>query len=197
MKAQTPAQKQLREALRVFLFAHYIFNMLQKRLINKDQLPSKFDIKTGTSKISVDFGLNHQSTKGVAYNTIVACLGACVNTFDSVLEKTFKHDSHDSIGRLITKDNPLDDLTAARAIINQMRNAFAHCPEEPAWHVKNPNFQRVFQVKEINQTVDLQKLNGQPINPTKLGGYKAFFDLFKYCFDEVGKEESKRGVSLS
>ncbi len=189
MKVQTPAQKPLKAALQVFLFAHYISVLVEKGLINKDQLPSKFSIKAGTGQIFVDFGLNQQSTKLVARNTVVLCLGACVNTFDGVLEETFQP----SIKRFSAKDDSVDDLTAARAIINQMRNAFAHCPEAPVWRVNNTEFQRVFQVKQINLTVDFKKLHKKPIHPKQVGGHQALFALFKYCFDEVGKAQQLKG----
>jgi hypothetical protein len=189
MKVQIPAQKPLKVALQIFLFAHYIHILVEKGLISRDQLPSKFSIKAGTGQIFVDFGLNQQATKTVARNMVIACLGMCVNIFDGALEETFQP----SIKKFSTKDNSVDDLTAARAIINQMRNAFAHRPERPTWRVKNPNFLRAFQVKQINLTVDLQELNGQLIKPGQVGGYKAFFDLFKYCFDEVGKAQPLKG----
>lgn len=68
-----------------------------------------------------------------------------------------------------------------RAIIFQIRNAYAHNPLKPTWRVTNPRYlQRPYSYKsgEDQISLDFSRLNGTTLDYVHFNGFDHFWSLF-------------------
>ena len=76
-------------------------------------------------------------------------------------------------------------LSAARVIVKQIRNAYAHDPIHPKWVIRNPKHQTTFQISKIGLTINLDNLNGHDFRVEDINGSVGVAKLLNYCLDSV------------
>lgn len=64
------------------------------------------------------------------------------------------------------------------ALVYQIRNAFAHDIAEPKWEIRNPRYQRVYEV--AGRKVDLTDMNGKVFDYKSIGGPETLERLKDY-----------------
>jgi len=117
----------------------------------------------------------------VSYNLFLGAIGLTAIIVDQALDQKY--------GR---KD-PLDqsNLGSIRSIIYQIRNAFAHEPQNPSWLIRG-DYLRIYEIdiKGLNLTFDAQSLNGKKLVPKHYGGFEGYFAMLKYCYDQVSRHDN-------
>lgn len=171
--------KQMEAALRIWIFSLLINKAIVNKKLDLNSLPKEISLRSfsGQEPFKVEIPLTAYGA--ISRNTALACTGVCAIAFDEAMNLAFGEKGNDF---------PLDDtdLTAARAIIYQIRNAFAHGPAYPKWEVRNSRyFSKKFYVTDLNLEVDLKSLNGKNFIMKHIGGWKGYLDLLHYCIRQV------------
>ncbi|MFC1980178.1 hypothetical protein ACFLVS_04950 [Chloroflexota bacterium] len=174
--------EQMKAAFNIWKFLLIIKVCIQEDAISKSKLPSRIDIHSRTAYFKFDLdSLSNEDFNTHARNSLISGISLCAIAFDKAMDIAFGKKG---------KDFPTDetDLTSARAIIFQLRNAFAHDPLQPTWEVyknKKIKYLKTFQVQEIGLRVNLEELNGKVFQPEDVGGDKGLFSLLEYCIKQV------------
>jgi len=174
---------QMKEALNVWKFLLYIRACIQGNRIDFSNLPDKCTIQTKTGKLNLDLSsLTSENFNIISNNSLISGIGLCAIAFDNTMDVAFGCKG---------KNFPMDqtDLTSARAIMYQIRNAFAHEPLRPSWRVTNKKYLKRFKIEEIGLEVNLHDLNGEFFQPEHVGGDEGLFRLFHYCMKQVESKE--------
>jgi hypothetical protein len=107
-------------------------------------------------------------------NLLWAALGVSAAAMDRALDDTFG----------AKEPRATDDLGAARAIVYQIRNSFAHNPFKPQWRM-DERYRRVLRVAAIDVECDGSACNGQAVAPAHFGGWPGYFKVMTYCRDQI------------
>lgn len=105
-------------------------------------------------------------------------LGACFIGFDEALKDAFKNKE--------IKDN---DINSLKDIIYMLRCAFAHTPSKPTWNIAKDKYQKRFEIKEINFSMDFNNLHGKEVEITYQDGAPSLWNLMEYCLSVLKKYE--------
>lgn len=105
------------------------------------------------------------------HNLVLMAIGATALTADEVLEQVF--------GRL-DKEVSRQGL---RAVVSQVRNAFAHSPWRPTWLIKEHLRQKyeVYLGDADYLVFDATRLDSKQLQPEDFGGLEAWVRILKYC----------------
>lgn len=173
--------KQMKAALRIWIFSIQVNKAIANKKLDLSSLPKEISLRSGPIQYHYKVEIPLTSYNAISRNTALACTGTCAIAFDEAMNIVF-----DKKGKSFPADDT--DLTAARAIIVQIRNAFAHEPANPRWEVRNLNskyLSKKFRVVELNLEVDLKILNGKNFAIKHIGGWKGYLDLLLYCITQV------------
>jgi hypothetical protein len=113
-----------------------------------------------------------------SYNLMLEALGHIAIIVDEALDQ--KYGSKDS--------SDTSELGSVRAIIYQIRNAFAHEPLSPTWRVKD-RYRRVYAIHVGPACIsfDGAALDGRNLRPVDFGGLEGYIQMLKYCHKQVSK----------
>ncbi len=180
-KSLAPAE-QMREAFVIWKFLLCIMACVQQNIIDFSNLPREYIFKSRTGSYKLDMSpLSRGNFEIISRNSLIAGTSLCVIAFDKAMDIAFG--SKDN--RFPTDNN---DLESARAIIYQIRNAFAHDPLHPSWHVTKEKYLKRFQIGEIKLEVNLCDLNGTDFQVEHVGGDPGLFLLLEYCIKQVERK---------
>ncbi len=177
-KSLSPAA-QMKEAFVIWKFLLVITACIQENRIDFSTLPDEYIFKSRTGCFKLDTSsLSSDNYKIISRNSLIAGTSLCVIAFDKAMDIAFG---------IKGPEFPVDqtDLTTARAIVCQIRNAFAHDPLHPSWRVLRKIYQKRFQIKEIGLDVDLCDLHGKDFQIEHVGGGIGLFLLLEYCMKQV------------
>ena len=65
-------------------------------------------------------------------------------------------------------NKPMEELRAAKIIVNLVRNAFAHNPMEPTWDIPETLRDRIFEVPRVIR-LDTHEIQGMTVNIRRFG----------------------------
>lgn len=177
------AKQKMEEAYKIWVFSWLIWHSTKSGKLDYSQLPSNFSIESENGAITFQTNIPATEREKLAINGVITTTGVCFTAFDSALDDIFGKGE---------KSNPVQTtgLLAARIIVNQIRNAYAHDPIHPKWHVQNPNHQKTFQINEIDLTVNLRELNGKDFKVEQINGSVGVAKLLNYCLNNVKENKS-------
>ncbi|HLC23331.1 MAG TPA: hypothetical protein VJL08_02695 [Dehalococcoidia bacterium] len=183
-KPFTPIQ-QMHEALRIWEFAAQILEAVKTGSLVPYSLPTLFKLRMEFVELPFEVRFTRREYGRVSRHNFYASTGLCALVFDEAMNVTF--------GRK-TKEFPTEHtgLTAARAIVFQVRNAFAHGPSQPKWAIRNANYKRKYRIDELMIEADLATLDGQDFSMRHIGGWIRYKALLTYCLERV--EDKQRGM---
>lgn len=122
-------------------------------------------------------GTKHDLILGM-HNLVLMAIGASALTADEVLEQVFgKQDKEVSRQGL-------------RAVVNQVRNAFAHSPWRPKWLIKE-HLRKKYEVylgDVDGGAFDATTHHGKQLQPEDFGGLEAWVNILRYCEQIVPDE---------
>lgn len=174
--------EEMRQALGAWVFCWHIFVNTKNGKLDYAKLQPVFQVGASESMAEMQCALSPEDRVIGAFNVVKPMTGTCAIVFDSAMDRTFGKNCKNTAASG-------DDLTAAQVIVFQIRNAYAHGPVRPHWHVTNPCHRQVFEVNRIGLRVDLDKLNGQRLMLDDLGGVGGLVSLFNYCIESVKGED--------
>ena len=92
---------------------------------------------------------------GIEHNLFIISMGGCIIATDEALVDKFGKFSKSLL------EGNINNLVAIRALVFQIRNAFAHRPTAPEWRFNDPIYERVYRIvgSDLDLTVDLRNLN--------------------------------------
>lgn len=176
---ETP-RKKLRTAQAILTLAFRLNVEVQNGRIQDDLYAREITIHTGGLGLRLP-AYDECSTQDLIigmHNLVLIAIGASALTADEVLEQVFgKQDKEFSRQGL-------------RAVVNQVRNAFAHSPWRPKWLIKN-HLRQKYEVHlgDLGRSVfDATTLDGQQLKPEDFGGLEAWISILKYCEQIVPDE---------
>lgn len=177
------AKQKMEEVYKIWVFSWLIWHSTKSGKLDYSQLPSNFSIESENGAITFQTNVPATEREKLAINGVITTTGVCFTAFDSALDDIFGKGE---------KSNPAQTtgLLAARIIVNQIRNAYAHDPIHPKWHVQNPNHQKTFQINEIDLTVNLSELNGKDFKVEQINGSVGVAKLLNYCLNNVKENKS-------
>jgi hypothetical protein len=111
-------------------------------------------------------------------NLVLMAIGASALTADEVLEQVFGKQEKE-VGR-----------KGLRAVVHQVRNAFAHSPWRPRWKIfENRRHKYEVHLGAFGQFVfDATTLDSQQLKPEDFGGLEAWVNILQYCEQIVPDE---------
>lgn len=176
----TPIQR-MNEALRIWEFTAQILEAIRTSRLDLGLLPTSFKLGTKSDEVPVEVRLTRREYGRVSRHAFYASTSLCALVFDDAMNAV--------LGRK-PKDFPKEStgVTAARAIVFQVRNAFAHSPGEPKWAIANPNYRRKYCINGVIEA-DLTALDGQDFSMTHLGGWIRYRALLTYCLERVKEKQ--------
>jgi len=179
--------QQMHEALRIWEFTAQVLEAINTGSLVPSSLPTSFKLHMESGELPFEVHFTRKEYSRVSRHNFYASTGICALAFDDVMNMTF--------GRK-TKEFPteLTGLTAARAIIFQIRNAFAHGPSQPKWAITNLNYKKKYRIDELKVEADLTSLDGQDFSMKPIGGWIRFKALLTYCLERV--EERQHGMDV-
>jgi hypothetical protein len=176
---ETPRAK-LRTAQAILGLAFRLNVEVQHGRIQREIYEKNVTILTGGEGVRLPAypeGTKHDLILGM-HNLVLMAIGATALTADEVLEQVFgKQDKEVSRQGL-------------RAVVNQVRNAFAHSPWRPKWLIKK-HLRQKYEVHlgDLGRSVfDATTLDGQQLKPEDFGGLEAWVNILQYCEQIVPDE---------
>jgi hypothetical protein len=130
------------------------------------------DDETGKSMGGVSRTYTTQQFVDSAWNALWAQMAIGAIAIDEALDSAF-HDKTE------TTHLGQNDMDAARSIIYQVRNAFAHEPFQPTWRC-TPKYHRLFRVSAANVEWNGRAVHGHGFAPADVGGWLGYFRLLDY-----------------
>ena len=175
------AKQKMKEAYTIWVFSWMIWHSTKSGKIDYSKLPKNFSIESENGAITFKTDIPSTEREKLALNTVIATTGICFTAFDSAMDEAFSK-CDKTLPALTT------GLSAARVIVKQIRNAYAHDPIHPKWVIRNPNHQKTFQISEIDLTMNLDNLNGHAFRVEDINGSVGVAKLLNYCLDNVMDE---------
>lgn len=160
-----PPDHRIRQAFLHLEFSIKLFLYFEKGLVAQDEFDCDTTIQTREGEVRFGRGAFYTSRDLVlaAQNVYSSALGVCAIAMESALA---------DFG---SERNPADDSPKGqlRALVYQMRNAFAHDAMLPCWRVRGPH-RRVLDLRAfgVPSLVDLEQLDGQALDLEQFGGMK-------------------------
>ena len=175
----TPAQ-QMKEAWLVWIFSLLIWVSIKQGQLDLTKLPKEWTIMSEAGQMQFRTKIPSDQMEKIAYNMLISATGTCTIAFDSAMDE--------ALGKK-AEQFPEDTtgLTAARAVIYQIRNAYAHDPIHSTWRIRNPLYKKTFDISEIGLTVNLADLDGKAFMVGHIGGWHILGRLLNYCMKNIGK----------
>jgi hypothetical protein len=175
------AKDKMREAYTIWVFSWMIWHNTKSGKINYSELPNIFSIELGNGAISFKTTIPLEETEKLALNTVIAVTGVCFNTFHAAMIEIF--------GNFDDKlPIQTSGLSAARVIVSQIRNAYAHDPIHPKWLIRNTTHLKTFSINEIGLIIDLSSLNGCTFKMEHINGAVGCTKLLNYCLENVNDQ---------
>lgn len=169
---ETPKAK-LRTAQAVLGLAFRLNVEVQHDRISRELYDRDVTILTGGTGVRLPAyseGTEHDLMLGM-HNLVLIAIGATALTADEVLEQAFgKQDKEVSRQGL-------------RAVVNQIRNAFAHTPWSPKWLIR-PHLRQKYEVHLGDSgrfAFDATTLDGKQLKPEDFGGLEVWVNILQYC----------------
>lgn len=174
---ETPVEK-LDSVLHLLLLAVRVYEGFGSGFLPATFTDRTVDIDTGGP--GVKLAPQRHSKEQLAeqsLNLVFMTVGQCSVVADSAL------DQH------CGAKNPENStgLGALRAILYQIRNAFAHDPADPRWSVKG-KYRRFYRTELRHLTIecDFDLLSGQKVVPMHYGGLEGFLSMMMAAREAVG-----------
>ncbi len=177
------AKQKMEEAYKIWVFSWLIWHSTKSGKLDYSQLPSNFSIESENGAITFKTNIPSTEREKLAINGVIVTTGVCFTAFDSAMDDIFSKDG---------KSNPAQTtgLLAARVIVHQIRNAYAHDPIHPKWYVSNSNHQKTFQIDEIDLAINLGDLNNKDFKIEHINGPVGIANLLNYCLSNVEENAS-------
>lgn len=168
----------MKEAYTIWVFSWMIWHNTKSNKIDYSKFPQNFSIESENGAVAFKTDIPSTEREKLALNSVIAVTGVCFNTFDSAMDEALgKFDKKLSL--------PTTGLSAARVIVKQIRNVYAHDPIHPKWVIHNPAHRETFQINEIGLTVNLDSLNNHDFRVKHINGFPGLTRLLNYCLDNV------------
>lgn len=164
----------MKEAYNIWVFSWLIWHSTKSGKLDYSKLPRDFSIESENGAITFETDIPSTEREKLALNAVVAMTGMCFTAFDTAFKKYDK-----------THPESIPGLSAAKVIVRQIRNAYAHDPIHPKWDVRKTAHQKTFQISEIGLTIDLNKLNDQDFRVEHVNGSVGIAKLLNYCLDNI------------
>jgi hypothetical protein len=173
----TPKQE-MQEAYNIWVYSLMMWHYTKNGKIDYSNFPSSFAIQDESGLVTFPVDIPSTKMEKLASNAAKAMTGVIFTAFDSAMDKAFNKSD---------KNNPAGTtgLLAARVIVFQIRNAFAHEPTNPKWRIYKAKHRKSFEISEIDLTINLEELNGQDFNHSQVKGFVGLTRLLDYCLRNV------------
>jgi len=173
-------KEEMQEAYNFWVYHWWIFHHAKHGNIDYSKMSRKFNLQDERRIVTFEIKEAYSpiETEQFAKNTVIAMTGAVFTILNSAMDTIFdpkeKNEAVQTTG-----------LIAARIIVFQIRNAYAHNPINPKWHITNSCHLKMFGIPEINITVDFKKLNEKDLKFSHINGVTGLTELLKYCLASV------------
>jgi hypothetical protein len=185
--ADTPAQV-IKAALDGFLFNAFLADAIEANLITPHSFRLQAKIDTGNHGLLFHRSFSVEEVKLWGRNNLLMSLGTAAIATNTALDAVFTKKD---------KASGTTDLGAARAIIYQIRCAFAHDPLTPIWKPAD-RFKHTYRVSvrvplESGQiesrTIEFHpsSLRGKHLSALDFGGLGGYMGLLLFCLHQVEK----------
>lgn len=171
-------KKQMEQAYGLWVFTCQIWHNIQNGKIDYQNLDNDFNVGLGNDLVRFNIKIPSQDVPKIASNNAMATTGICFSVFNTAMNTICTNNIKKKI------DNPTG-ITAARVIVQQIRNAYSHDPILPRWIISNPIHQQVFVIEEIDLSIDLKALDGELFEIKHINNYQGLNKLFKYCMKSM------------
>ncbi len=172
------AKQKMQEAYNIWVFTWMIWHNTKSGKLDYSALPEKFSIESESGAVAFTVNIPETEREKLALNTVVAATGVCFTAFDSAMDEIF------GILNIEITAQQITEFPAARVIVNQIRNAYAHGPIRPKWIVKN-KYKKPCSISEIGLTINLDQLNGRDFQMENINGSVGVAKLLNYCLNNV------------
>lgn len=191
MWAETPAIV-IQAAIDAFVFASFVRDAIFEGRITPTTFRGQIKLDAGGYGLNIQKAFSPDDLVAGAGNVVLMALGTTAIATDKAMDIVFGGKRPDET----------TDLGSARAIIYQVRCAYAHDPLNPVWKPKLTKYNKKYCVtvevpKQSDGTVSRQiefdpdKLNEKPVEFEHLGGLGGYMSLLHYCLKKV--KEHPRG----
>jgi len=179
----------MQEALLVWVYNLQLSQVIERDRLDLTKVPPVWDMRSESGEMRIITGWNQEMWKSISRNSFITSIGLCAIVYDRAMDEAFGRKGSNF-------PESQKGLVAARAIIYQARNAFAHDPVHPVWAIKNPLYNKVFRVvdnsRKMNLEVNLAELDGRDFVMAHIGGWKSFMNLLFYCQGQVTAKEAQQ-----
>jgi len=176
----------IKGAIHVFVFNCFVQSAIEQGRITPSTLGDETTIGTGGSGVTFRGHYTSAELVTVAKNNVLMAFGTTSLATDKAMDATFG------------AKNPDDttELGAARAIVYQIRCAYAHDPLNPVWKPKPDKYRHIYRLTvevphtsgpPLHRTIELNPtlLNGRYFNIGDIGGLGGYLALLQYCRKKV------------
>ncbi len=184
----------VKTVMQSFAFNCFVYDAISQDRIGPDTFRSEISIEVEDGRgLAFERGRKYTSDELVMFgrSNILMALSTTALATDEAMDTVFgEKNAHDT-----------SELGSVRAIVYQIRNAFAHGPLNPVWKPL-PKYKRIYsltvQVPHAGGAisfrkieVDLGTLQGKQLSSDDFGGLGGYMGLLQYCRTQV--ENHPRG----
>lgn len=168
-------KQKMEEAFKIWMFSWMIWHNTKSGKIDYSKLSTDFKVVLDKGEMIVKTTNIPAESEKMTTHLIIATTGVCFTAFDNAFDEVLKKNI------IIT---PTQDLLAAREIVNQIRNAYAHDPMSPKWIVYK-DYQKTFDVAELHLKMNFGELNGHDFKVEDVNGMHGIAKLLTYCLNNI------------
>lgn len=185
--ADTPSHA-IQSGIAGLVFSIFLSHAIKNSAINSSTLPQNIRVDEGGHGIELKKRFTAEELEVNANNIVLTALGISALATDSAMDKTFgPKDPHDT-----------GELGSARAIVYQIRCAFAHDPINPRWD-STPKYNRSYSatvtLKDdkgalLSRTIVFNRpaISGKLLATEDFGGLSGYLALLEYCLGKVNSD---------
>ena len=176
----------IQSAIDVFTFNCFVHDAISHARISPGTFRDQVTVDVGGHGLTLKRTFTPVQVAAFGRNNVVMAFGTTAIATDKAMHVLFGDYNPDDT----------TDLGSARAIVYQIRCAFAHDPLNPVWTPKPARYKHTYRLNvqvprasgEItSRPIELHPptLAGKPFNPGDVGGLGGYFGLLQYCLRQV------------
>jgi hypothetical protein len=186
--ADTPAMV-IKAAMGGFVFNAFLADAIAEDLIKPSSFRDQAKIDAGKHGLIFRRSFSMEDIQLFGRNNLLMSLGTAAIATDTAMDAVFTK---------VNKPHDTSDLGAARAIMFQIRCAFAHDPLTPVWKTDIDRYKYNYRIAvrvplesgEIeSRTIEFHppSLRGKHLSALDFGGLGGYMGLLQFCLEKVEK----------
>ena len=175
--AITGATQKIVNAQLAWIFGMQLYEAALERHISPRVFAYPLTVATNGEGLNILKSYTVEQLEVAAWNQLLAAVAISAIATDEALDETLGQKTNATL-------EGATELDAARVVIAQIRNAFAHEPLRPTWAC-TAGYHRQYAVASINVTWNGGLVHDQQFKAEDFGGWKAYARLMRFAQEAV------------